>query len=419
MLVVAPRMTAAAPPSEIDVCPSCPFSSLTVAVREAPAGSRIVVRGGIYHEHGITVNKPLEIVGQGWPVIDGGRVGETITVTSDDVRIGGLVVQNSGSAFASDPAGIKVKNSRRCVIERNRLLNDFFAIYLAASSECTVRDNEVRGDAVSEALSGNAIHLWNCRKIVVEGNRVSGHRDGLYFEFLHDSTIADNLSEHNLRYGMHTMFSADNSYRGNTLRDNSAGEVLMYSKRLVVSGNLIEHNWGAACDGALLKDLDESRIADNLFIRNSVGLYAEDSNRNRIERNKFLNNGIAVRVMADSIGNSFAANSFEANSFDVATNSLSTSENNFDGNYWSGYRGYDLNGDGIGDVPYHPVSLLAVLIENYPASVILLRSPFARMLELAETAIPVLTPKVLVDNRPLMWRPSWSKSATSKSASAR
>ena len=417
LLVAAGRVSPAALPP-IVVCPGCAISSLTAAVRDAPAGSRIIVRSGLYRESGITVDKPLEIVGESWPVIDGGGTGEVITVASNDVQISGLVVQNSGQAFVADLAGIKVKNSRRCVIQGNRLLNDFFAIYLAASSDCTVSGNEIRGTAVSEAFSGNAIHLWNCRRIVVTGNRVSGHRDGLYFEFLHDGTITGNLSEHNLRYGMHTMFSADNSYRDNTLRDNRAGQVLMFSKNLVVTGNRIEHNWGAACDGALLKDLDASRIEHNLFIRNSVGLYAENSNRNRIADNEFLNNGFAVRVMADSIGNSFTGNSFDANTFDVATNSLSASDNDFDGNYWSRYRGYDLNRDGIGDVPYRPVSLFAVLMENYPAAVLLLRSPFARLLDVAETAIPVLTPTVLADNRPLMWRPSWSKSATSENTSA-
>ena len=409
----------AAGPAIIVVCPTCTVTSLKKAINRAPAGSRIVVRGGVYRENGIVVDKPLRIAGERWPVVDGSHKGEVITVTADDVWISGLVVRNSGVSFTEDWAGIKVKNARRCLIENNRLLDDFFAIYLAASSDCVVRNNEVLGHAVSEAFSGNAIHLWNCRRITVENNRVSGHRDGLYFEFLHDSTIIGNLSEHNLRYGMHTMYSADNSYRNNTLRDNKAGEVLMYSKHLAVTGNRIENNWGAACDGALLKDLDDSRIEGNLFVHNSVGLYGENSNRNRILDNEFLNNGVAMRVMADSTDNLFSGNAFDANTFDVATNSISTSDNTFTRNYWSAYRGYDLNGDGIGDIPYRPVSLFIVLAENYPAAMFLLRSPFARLLDVAERAFPVLTPKTLADNEPLMERPSWSKSATFESASAR
>lgn len=403
----------------IVVCPTCAVTSLEEAVRKAAPDSEILVHAGVYRESGIVIAKPLRIVGEGWPVVDGSHKGEVFTVTANDVRISGFVVRNSGASFTADWAGIKIKNARRCLIENNRLLDDFFAIYLAASSDCIVRNNEVLGHAVSEAFSGNAIHLWNCRRITVRNNRVSGHRDGLYFEFLHDSTIVGNLSDRNLRYGMHTMYSADNSYRNNILRDNKAGEVLMYSKRLVVTGNRIQHNWGAACDGALLKDLDDSRIEGNLFEHNSIGLYSEDSNRNRIMDNEFLNNGIAVRVMADSTDNLFSGNAFDANTFDVATNSISTSDNTFARNYWSAYRGYDLNGDSIGDIPYHPVALFTMLIENYPAAMFLLRSPLARLLDIAERAIPVLTPKMLADNEPLMERPSWSKSATFENASAR
>lgn len=415
----ASGVRAAQGPADVVVCPTCPLSSLKEAVHEARAGSRIVVRGGYYREGNLIVDKPLEIVGEGWPVVDGAGKAEVITVAADDVRISGLVVENSAVRFAADPAGIKVKNSRRCVIQGNRLLNDFFAIYLAAAADCVIRDNEVHGHAVSEASSGNAIHLWNSRRITVEHNFVTGHRDGLYFEFLHQSSIAGNLSEHNLRYGMHTMYSADNSYRANTLRDNTAGEVLMYSQRLVVTGNRIEHNWGPACAGALLKDLDQSRLEGNLFLHNSVGLYAANSNRNTIADNEFLNNGIAARVLADSDRNLFTGNAFDANTFDVATNSTITSDNRFTKNYWSGYRGYDLNGDGIGDLPYHPVALFTVLAENYPAAMVLLRSPFAELLEVAERAIPVLTPKTLADARPLMRRPSWSKSASFENVSAR
>lgn len=418
-LVSASSTFAAQEPATMAVCPTCRFTSIKEAVRYAPAGSLIVVHAGYYHESNIIVDKPLKIVGEGWPIVNGGGLSDVITITADSVSLSGFVVQHSGTGTYGDPAGIKVNKVRGCVIENNQVVDDLFGIYLAVSTDCQVKNNFVRGHTLSESFGGNAIHLWNCRRVVVEHNRVSGYRDGLYFEFLHDSTIAGNLSEHNLRYGMHTMYSADNSYRNNILRNNRAGEVLMYSQRLLVTGNRIEHNWGAACYGALLKDLDDSRLERNLFLHNSVGLYTENSNQNTIAENEFLNNGIAVRVLADSDGNRFTDNAFDANTFDVATNSTTTWDNSFDRNYWSSYHGYDLNGDGIGDVPYHPVALFTVLAENYPATMILLRSPFAELLQIAELAIPVLTPKALADAHPLMRRPPWSKSVTFASASDR
>jgi nitrous oxidase accessory protein len=46
-----------------------------------------------------------------------------------------------------------------------------------------------------------------------------------------------------------------------------------------------------------------------------------------------------------------------------------------------------------------------MLVERYPQALILLRSPFLEMLDLAERVIPILTPQVLADYRPLMRSP--------------
>lgn len=399
------------------VCPTCEVKRLVDALREAPTGGRIVVQSGLYVEGEIVVDKPVEIVGQGWPVIDGAGKNQVLTVKADDVSISGLVIRNSAKSYLADLAGLRVEAARRCVIEGNRLINNFFGIYLAASADCVVRDNQVYGNATSEAFSGNGIHLWNSHHITLERNYVTGHRDGLYFEFLHASVVRHNVSEKNVRYGLHTMYSADNYYQSNLLRANLAGVVLMYSKRLRVIDNRFEDNWGAACYGALLKDLDDSELTNNLFFHNSVALYAEDANRNFLTRNRFYNNGFAVRIMANADSNAFSGNVFEANAFDVTTNSSTQSANSFNGNYWDDYRGYDLNHDGIGDVPFWPVRLFGLLLEEYPAAIVLLRSPFAELLDAAEEAIPVLTPRNLADEKPLIARPSWSKSRVLKNAS--
>ena len=110
--------------------------------------------------------------------------------------------------------------------------------------------------------------------------------------------------------------------------------------------------------------------------------------------------------MANSMQNHFAGNQFLENSFDVATNSRQNF-NTFEGNYWSAYRGYDLNRDGIGDVPFRPVRLFSLIVEKQSASLILLRSFFIDMLDLAEQMLPMLTPETLIDRKPMMKRAKW------------
>jgi nitrous oxidase accessory protein len=94
-------------------------------------------------------------------------------------------------------------------------------------------------------------------------------------------------------------------------------------------------------------------------------------------------------------------NSFSGNSFDIATNGK-TVMNGFDSNYWDHYEGYDLNRDGVGDVPYHPVSLFSVMVERVPESLMLYRSFLTFLLDKAEHVMPSITPEDLVDNSPLM-----------------
>ena len=171
--------------------------------------------------------------------------------------------------------------------------------------------------------------------------------------------------------------------------------------------NRFEDNWGPAAYGLLLKEIKDSRIDGNVMLRNTVGLFAEGVDRTEIEGNQFLRNGWAVRLMADATDNTIRRNRFEGNTFDVATNSRASSPSTFRENFWDGYAGYDLDHDGIGDVPFRPVRLSSVLVDQNEPLLILLRSTLLDILDVAERVAPVLTPETLADPRPLMrWRPS-------------
>ena len=182
---------------------------------------------------------------------------------------------------------------------------------------------------------------------------------------------------------------------------------VMYSRHVAMIGNRFENNRGPAAYGLLLKEIKDSRIDGNVMERNTVGLFAEGVDRTEVVGNQFLSNGWAVRVMADATDNAFRRNRFEGNTFDLATNSRVSSPSTFSENFWDGYTGYDLDHDGIGDVPFRPVRLFSVLVDQYEPLLILLHSSMLDLLEVAERVAPVLTPETLVDDRPLMkWTPS-------------
>src|SRR6187402_1580076 len=88
------------------------------------------------------------------------------------------------------------------------------------SRYCLISNNIVKGTPKTEQTSGNAIHLWKCDNMVVEDNDVQGHRDGIYFEFVTHSYIFGNKSHNNIRYGLHFMFSNNDSYLENIFTEN-------------------------------------------------------------------------------------------------------------------------------------------------------------------------------------------------------
>jgi nitrous oxidase accessory protein len=386
---------------DLVVSPDGPIRTLGEALALANDGDRIRVGPGTYREGTLVIDRSIELVGEDWPVLDGESEGSILVVTADDVQIRGFVLRNSGMSHIRDHAAITVEESEGCRIENNRLEDNFFGIFLARAMGCLIRDNRITASGTREATSGNGIHLWDVDRVQVEGNEIRGHRDGIYLEFARGAVIRENRSEDNIRYGLHFMFSDDSFYVNNSFRNNGAGVAVMYSRNVVMSRNRFVDNWGSSAYGLLLKEVQDSLIEDNLFRGNTTAIHSEGSDRLTFRLNQVERNGWAVKILANSQDNLFTMNNFVDNTFDVITNSR-RNPNSFEGNHWSQYRGYDLEGDGVGDLAHRPVRLFSLIVQERPAAIVLLRSFFVDILEVAERVLPVLTPETLVDERPLM-----------------
>ena len=386
------------------VCSTCAVKNIRQAVDAAKAYDTILVASGTYLENNIVISKPLRLIaspGPKPPVIDGSGGGSVIIIAADQVEISGFIIKNSGFSYTEEMAGIKVSKSTDCFIKNNQLENNAFGIYLGDTKSCVVMGNQVHGTRKSESLSGNGIHIWKSEGVTVEGNELSGNRDGIYFEFVKNSFIRKNKSYANMRYGLHFMYSHYNEYRENVFRDNDCGVAVMYSRGVRMFRNRFEHNHGPSSYGLLLKDINDSTVAGNTFLDNTAGIFMDGTTRTIFEGNLFKNNGWALRVLGDTDSNKFTRNDFVSNTFDVATNA-STSQNEFIGNYWDRYKGLDLNKDGYGDDSFHPVQLSSMLMEHYETSILLIHSVFFSMLDQIENALPLLTPETFKDIHPLM-----------------
>lgn len=377
------------------------ITSLKKAVAMAADGDTILLREGLYREGNVIITKSIRLIGINAPVLDGENKYEILTISGHDIVVKGIHFKNSGYSSMNDYASITLVDAEYVILENNTIDKSYFAIHVANAHNCIIRNNNITGLPKTEQTSGNGIHLWKCDHIIVEQNEIRGHRDGIYFEFVTHSIISNNHSHNNIRYGLHFMFSNNDTYTENTFSDNGAGVAVMYSHHVLMLQNTFVANWGANAYGILLKEISDASIIRNNFVRNTVGVLMESSSRIEVTQNNFHSNGWALRISASCNDNLICFNNFSANSFDVATNGTMML-NKFYQNYWDKYEGYDMNRDGMGDVPYHPVSLYSMVIEQNPNSVILLRSFMVSLLDKAEKAIPSLTPVDLVDDKPLM-----------------
>lgn len=385
----------------IPVCASCDIKTIKEGVAIAADFDTLLIKKGTYKEFNIQITKPLALIGEDYPIIDGEDKGEIITIVSDNVTVDGLFIINVGTSYTADFAAIRVVKSENFLIQNVVLEKLFFGIYLEKSNNGRVFHNKIIGDAVDEYNSGNGIQLWYSKNIVVEQNIVQQVRDGIYLEFSDNITIHNNISSNNLRYGLHFMFSNDDVYTDNTFENNGAGVAVMFSKKIKMQGNTFRKNWGTASFGVLLKEINDAEISGNTFEENTIGINIEGSNRIDYKNNDFINNGWAIKVRGACYTNSFVNNNFLYNSFDISYNSK-LNDNVFENNYWSSYTGYDLDKNGIGDIPYRPVKLFSYIVNRTPETIVLLRSLFMDIIDFSEKVSPVFTPDNLVDAKPLM-----------------
>lgn len=386
----------------ITVSKSGSYNTIAQALQLAEAGDRIVVKEGIYDENTLMINKPLTILTTEGAIIDGGGEAKDIfIIRADNVHIIGFSLANVGVSFLKEAAAIRLVHCENAVIKNNRIDSCFFGIYVEYGKSAEIRNNEIRGSFTDEASAGNAIHAWKGEELSIVDNITTGHRDGIYFEFVNNSRISNNVSKNNLRYGLHFMFSNDDVYEHNLFKDNGAGVAVMFSRNITMTSNQFIHNWGGAAYGLLLKEISDGKIERNKFIQNTIAILAEGANRLKMSENVFKLNGTAMDIKGNCMDNVIQRNNFMANTFEVVTNTKSNL-NHYSENYWSNYSGYDRNRDGFGDVPYRPVNLFAKVTNEVPSATFLLHSPFVRLMEIAEKIFPQFIPESLIDDLPKM-----------------
>ena len=282
----------------LNVGKSHKYYSIQTAIDVAQAGDTIQVSAGTYTGI-IQVQKSIVLIGIDFPVLDGENKIENIVVQGKNVSISGFIIKDSKKSSSNDYAAISVIDAENILIKNNRIENAHFGIHIANSRNCNLYQNIIAGQSTSEQSAGNGIHIWKSNHIIIEENTIQGHRDGIYLEFVTESLIKKNKSKNNLRYGLHFMFSHNDHYIENWFYNNGTGVAVMYTKNVHMEGNIFEQNWGTASYGILLKDISDSYLLNNKFIKNTIGIFMEGGNRIEVKNNEFQDNGWALKVQAN------------------------------------------------------------------------------------------------------------------------
>ncbi|HZI14884.1 MAG TPA: nitrous oxide reductase family maturation protein NosD [Myxococcus sp.] len=358
-----------------------------------------VYRGPLSLPAGVTLWGPRDAV------VRSSGEGTTVRLVGEGARLLGLTVDGSGGRYDSQDAAVLVRG-RAARVEGVRVRNAVFGILLERTEGVTVRGNHVLGmGGLALGMRGDAIRLWETRHSTVEDNRVEAGRDVVVWYSSHNVLRRNTVTGG--RYGTHLMHSHDNVVEDSRYASNEVGVFVMYSRNVTLRRNVFADATGAAGMGVGVKESGNVTATDNLLVRNTVGLYLDTSplqegDANVFERNHFRLGDVAVVFHSSPRRNTFRDNGFRDNHAQVQVEGGGDAmEVEWRGNGFDDYAGYDLDGDGVGDVPYELRNLSGDLVASYPDLAFFRGSPTLSLVRAAGELLPLFAPKtVLRDTAP-------------------
>ncbi|NMO14832.1 nitrous oxide reductase family maturation protein NosD [Pyxidicoccus fallax] len=396
-----------ATPARPDSCRAVEASTAVQPLLDAArAGDALCLAPGTYPGP-VRIPARVTLWGPRDAVVRSSGEGTTVRLEGEGAVLLGLTVDGSGGRFDTLDAAVHVRG-KGAWVEGVTVRKAVFGILVERTEGVTVRGNHVVGSGgPSLGMRGDAIRLWETKHSQVEDNVVEAGRDLVVWYSSHNAVRRNTVIGG--RYGTHFMHSHDNVVEDNHYADNEVGVFVMYSRGITLRRNVLAGATGAAGIGLGLKESGNVTAEDNLLVRNTVGLYLDTSplqegDANVFERNHFRLGDVGVVFHSSERRNAFRANSFRDNHAQVQVEGGGDALTvEWRGNDFDDYAGYDLDADGVGDVPYELRSLSGDLVARYPDLAFFRGSPTLSLVRAAGELLPLFAPKpVLRDAAPRM-----------------
>ncbi|HEY8122079.1 MAG TPA: nitrous oxide reductase family maturation protein NosD [Myxococcota bacterium] len=399
----AAAAASARPPGCRDVPAGVPLQALLDA---AAPGSALCLAAG-EHRGPLVVPAGVLLWGSRSARVVSSGTGSTIRLSGAGAALEGFTVDGSGARFEHADAAVRIEADGGRV-EGLRIEHALFGILAERVKRVRIARNEISGNAAKAlGLRGDAIRLWEVRGSDVVGNRVEDARDVVAW-YAPGNRFADNVIARG-RYGIHFMYSHDCHVEDNRFDANVVGVFVMYSRGVVLERNEIQRSAGAAGMGIGVKEAGAITIRDNRLVNNTVGLYLDTSpldrrDHNWIDGNLLAGHDRAIVFLGGAARNHIRANTLRGNTLQVALEGGGDAlAAEWRGNSFDDYRGYDLDGDGVGDLPYEPRSLAAEWTQHAPALALFRGTPALALVEWLGAAVPLFRPTtLLIDPSPRM-----------------
>lgn len=407
--IVFAACSAAEGSATLDVMPVPPAPAGCVDVTPATLGAALASDAAALclapgrYAGPLRIERAVTVWGPRAAVITGG--GTIVRMTAGSLL--GVTVDGSGGSFDALDAAVKV-TGRDVRVEGIDITNAVYGILVEKSERVAVVRNHIQGDRETAlGLRGDTIRMWETRDSVLEGNLVEDGRDVVIW-YSRGNRVENNRILRG-RYGAHFMYSHDTVVRGNELRAGVVGIFAMYSRGLDLENNLIAEASGAAGMAIGLKESGNLTIAGNRLIRDSIGIYIDTSplqlgDTLAIRGNTLALDQTALVFHASAHRMTIEGNDLSDNDLQVRVDGGGTATDvDWRDNYFDDYTGYDLDGDGTGDVPYELRSLTAQLIGEHADLAMFRGTPALGLVDAAAHLDPLYQPQlVLADPRPRM-----------------